>query len=59
MIDYIDQQADDIERLQEELAEYKQKLEDHSKDTEPLKKLYKNGYIDMDGEPTNKYNENV
>ena len=59
MIDYIDQQADDIESLQEELAEYKQKLDDHSKDTEVLKRLYENGNIDMDWEPTNKYNENV
>ena len=51
------QQADDIERLQEELDEHKQKLGDHSNDTELLKKLYERGYIDIDGNPTNKYNE--
>ena len=57
MIDYMQQQADDIERLQEELDEHKQKLEDHSNDTELLQKLYERGYIDIDGNPTNKYNE--
>ena len=57
MIYYMQQQADDIERLQEELDEHKQKLEDHSNDTELLKELYERGYIDIDGNPTNKYNE--
>ena len=37
MIDYMQQQADDTERLQEELDKYKQKLEDHSNYTELLK----------------------
>ena len=50
MIDYIGQQADDIERLQEELSEYKHKLDNHSKETIFLKKLNENGYLDMNGE---------
>ena len=35
--DYMLQQAEDIEHLQEQLDEWKQKLEDYSKDTDLLK----------------------
>ena len=55
---YMEQQANDIEQLQEELDECKQKLEDHSRDTELLRKLYEGGYIDQDGKPTYQNNEN-
>ena len=57
IIDYMQQQADNIGRLQEELDERKQKLEDHSNDTELLKKLYERVYIDINGNPTHKYNK--
>ena len=55
--DYMQQQAEDIEHLQEHIDEWKQKLEDHSKDTNLLKKLYDRGFIDINGDPTNKYND--
>ena len=35
---YIQQKADEIERMQEELNEYKEKLNDHSNDTEIFQK---------------------
>ena len=57
MIDYMEQQADEIERIQEELEDCKRRLEDHSNDTELLKKLYEGGHIDADGNPINKRNE--
>ena len=37
--------------MQEELDELKQKLEDHSRDTDLLKHLYDGVYIDMNGDP--------
>ena len=49
--DLINQQTKQIEQMKEELDEYKNKLEDHMKDTDLLKKLYDNGYIDLDGNP--------
>ena len=45
---------DEIERMQEEIKNYSQRLEDHSKDTDLLKKLYGNGFIDIDGDPVQK-----
>ena len=36
------------------LEEAKQKLENHEKDTDLLKTLYENGFIDIDGNPTGK-----
>ena len=47
----IDQQTKQIEQMKEELDEYKNKLEDHMKDSDLLKKLYDDGYIDLDGNP--------
>ena len=49
MIIHINKQTDEIERMREELENYKQKLEDHSRDTDLLKKLYDDGFIDIDG----------
>ena len=43
--------TDEIEHMQEELDELKQKLEDHSRNTDLLKHLYDGGYIDMHGDP--------
>ena len=52
MIDYMEQQADEIEKMQEELEDCIKRLEDHSKDTDLLKNLYDKGYIDEAGNPT-------
>ena len=38
MIDYMEQQANEIEEMQEELNDCRNRLEDHSKDTDLLKK---------------------
>ena len=54
---YIDIQDEEIDNLKNELEEYKARLEDHSNDTEILKRLYENGYIDVDGKPTNRYSD--
>ena len=54
MINYMNNQADEIERLQEELEEYKHRIDEHSKDTDLLKSLYEAGHIDLDGNPIDK-----
>ena len=41
MIDYMEQQADEIECIQEELDDCQRRLEDHSNDTELLKSFIK------------------
>ena len=51
MIDCMQQQADEIEHLKEKLDQYAQDLEDHSRDTELLKRLFERGYIDIEGNP--------
>ena len=57
MIDYMEQQADENERIQEELDDCKRKPEDYSSKTKLLKKLYEGGHIDADGNPINKRNK--
>ena len=57
MIDYMEQQAGEIERIQEEIDDCKRRLEDHSNDAKLLKKLYEEGHIDADGNHINKRNE--
>ena len=54
MIDYMNNQADEIERLKEELEEYKHRIDERSKDTDLLKSLYEAGHIDLDGNPIDK-----
>ena len=49
MIDYTEQQADEIENMKEELDDCRKRLEDHPKDTDLLKNLYDKGYIDEAG----------
>ena len=51
MIDYKEQQADEIEKIKEELDDCRERLEDHPKDTELLKNLYDKGCIDETGNP--------
>ena len=50
----IEKQGEEIEDLKQMLEEVKQKLEYHEKDTDLLKTLYENGFIDIDGNPTGK-----
>ena len=47
----IQQQAEEIEQMKNELDDCRVRLEDHEKDSELLKRLYENGYIDLDGNP--------
>ena len=47
----IEQQEEEIENLKEELKDAKSRLEDHSRDTDLLKKLYDDEYIDINGDP--------
>ena len=54
MIDYMNNQEDEIERMREELEDYKQRLDEHLKDTDLLKHLFEIGHIDIDGNPINK-----
>ena len=54
LTDYIDDQKKQIEDLKNELYDCKAKLEEHEKDTELLQNLYSNGFIDIDGNPTDR-----
>ena len=49
MIDWMQQQADEIEHLKEKLDKNTQDLEDHSRDTDLIKRLFERGYIDIEG----------
>ena len=51
---FIEKQDEEIVDLKQMLEEAKQKLEDHEKVTDLLKTLYENGFIDIDGNPTEK-----
>ena len=53
-INCIEQQEDVIENLKEELKDWKARLEYYSRDTDLLKKLYDDGYTDINGEPINR-----
>ena len=37
--------------MKEELIDYRERVENHERDTELLKRLYENGYIDLNGDP--------
>ena len=52
LITHIHQQEEEIDRLKDEPKEWKARLEDHSKDTDLLKSLYEQGYIDLNGNTT-------
>ena len=45
------EQAYEVEHLQRKLKQYEQDLDDHSKDTEFLRRLYESSHIDLDGNP--------
>ena len=54
MIKYIDDQEKEVDALKNKLIECKERLEDHSNDTDMLKSLYESGFIDIDGIHINK-----
>ena len=37
--------------MKEEFIDYRERVENHERDTELLKSLYENGYIDLNGDP--------
>ena len=41
--------------MKNELNDCKRRIEDHEKDSEILKQLYENGYIDLNGDPVDRY----
>ena len=47
----IEKQAEEIDQMKEELIDYRERVENHERDTELLKRLYENGYIDLNGDP--------
>ena len=49
MIECTQKQADEIEHLQRKLKQYEQDLDNHSKDTEILRRLNESRHIDLDG----------
>ena len=49
MSELIETQADEIERMKIELDEYKERIENHERDTDILNQLYHDGFIDLDG----------
>ena len=54
MSELIETQADEIERMKIELDEYKERIENHERETNILKQLYHDGFIDLDGHPIDK-----
>ena len=55
MIEHIEEQEKEIDLLKNELSEYREKLEARTGDTDMLNRLYEDGFIDIDGKPTNKF----
>ena len=55
MIEHIEEQEKEIDLLKNEQSEYREKLEARTGDTDMLNRLYEDGFIDIDGKPTNKF----
>ena len=53
--EHIRQQAEEIDDMKNELNDCKRRIEDHEKDSEILKQLYENGYIDLNDDPVDRY----
>ena len=53
--EYIRQQVEEIDDMKNELNDCKRRIEDHEKDSEILKQLYDNGYVDLNGDPVDRY----
>ena len=43
--------------MKDELKELNSRLEEHTKDTDLLRRLYEDGYIDADGKPIDRGSE--
>ena len=54
MSELIETQADEIERTKIELDEYKDRIENYEIETDILKQLYHDGFINLDGHPIDK-----
>ena len=50
----IEKQAEEINQMKEELIDYRERVENHERDTELLKRLYEDGYIDLNGDTINR-----
>ena len=49
LVDLIERQDEEIKRMRDELNECRDRIENHERDSEFLKHLYENGYIDLNG----------
>ena len=56
-IDWIKQQKEEMTIMKDELKELNSRLEEHTKDTDLLRRLYEDGYIDADGKPIDRGSE--
>ena len=56
-IHWIDKQEEEISILKSELKELNLRLDKHSKDTDLLRRLYEDVYIDVDGNPIDRGSE--
>ena len=53
LVALIEKQEEEINLMKEELIVYRKRIDNHEGDTELLKRLYENGYIDLNGDPIN------
>ena len=53
----VEKQDEEIEDLKQMLTDTKARLEEHERDSELLRSLYEKGYIDLDGSPIEKDND--
>ena len=53
LVALIEKQEEEINLMKEELIDYRKRIDDHEGDTELLKRLYENGYIDLNGDRIN------
>ena len=56
-IDLIEQQKEEMNIMKDEFKELNSRLEEHSKDTDLLRRFYEDGCIDADGNPVDRSSE--
>ena len=54
LAELISRQAEEIEQMKDEMVEYKVRVEDYERDSDILKRLYEDDFIDQDGNPVNR-----
>ena len=54
LAELISRQAEEIEQMKDKLVECKVRIEDYERDSDILKRLYEDGFIDQDGNPVNR-----